>query len=302
MNISRLFVLPLTSFSLLAGAVTTTLDPVMAQTVTTSSASIPIFVPMPEQQSVIQPTTGAIDLNQDDEAAPDIPDTAANWIAFAQPTPEVKTPMQLWATYYYVHKATPVKKGYRLLDIKGRPLGPKLTRRDWCYAAVQGVVQISKQDQLVTYGFAGRGSRQQADCSPYFKGLSKSLIKKVGRARFRVASVPYGYASGKFRATPFRTIAVDRSRIPFGSVVFIPEAKGVTVTLPSGEQVVHDGYFYAADVGSAIKGNHIDVFIGPTKTNPFDFVKSTSQRTFQAFIVEDPEIKERFRVMHEIIR
>jgi 3D (Asp-Asp-Asp) domain-containing protein len=100
---------------------------------------------------------------------------------------------------------------------------------------------------------------------------------------------------------PYRTVAVDPNLIPIGSVLYIPAARGVSITLPSGERMVHDGYFYAADVGGAIQGNHIDVFIGPSTTNPFDFVRSTQSGTFQAFLVNDPQIQTQLASLHRPI-
>ena len=43
------------------------------------------------------------------------------------------------------------------------------------------------------------------------------------------------------------------------------------IALPSGESASHDGFFFAADRGGAIRGNHIDVFVG-AGPNPFSFV------------------------------
>jgi hypothetical protein len=70
------------------------------------------------------------------------------------------------------------------------------------------------------------------------------------------------------------------------------------VILPSGESVLHDGYFFAADVGGAIKDNHIDVFIGVAKKNPFPFVKSRASETFDAFIVNDSSITKELKNAH----
>ncbi len=60
------------------------------------------------------------------------------------------------------------------------------------------------------------------------------------------------------RAVPMRTLAVDPRVVPKGSVVFIPETVGLT--LPDGE--MHDGLWYASDVGGAIKGDRIDLYTG----------------------------------------
>jgi 3D (Asp-Asp-Asp) domain-containing protein len=60
------------------------------------------------------------------------------------------------------------------------------------------------------------------------------------------------------RAVPMRTLAVDPAVVPKGSVVFIKETVGLP--LPGGG--VHDGLWYASDVGGAIKGQRIDLYTG----------------------------------------
>ena len=60
------------------------------------------------------------------------------------------------------------------------------------------------------------------------------------------------------RVVPMRTLAVDKSIIPRRTVVFIKETVGLK--MPDGEK--HDGYWYASDVGGAIKGKRIDLYTG----------------------------------------
>ena len=60
------------------------------------------------------------------------------------------------------------------------------------------------------------------------------------------------------RVVPMRTIAVDKSIIPRRTVIFIKETVGLK--MPDGRD--HDGYWYATDVGSAIKGQRIDLYTG----------------------------------------
>ena len=55
-----------------------------------------------------------------------------------------------------------------------------------------------------------------------------------------------------------RTVAVDKNLIPKRSVLFIKETVGLK--MPDGS--MHDGYWYASDAGSAIKGQRIDLFTG----------------------------------------
>ena len=55
-----------------------------------------------------------------------------------------------------------------------------------------------------------------------------------------------------------RTAAVDRTMIPRRTILFIKE----TVGMPMADGSVHDGYWYASDIGGAIKGARIDLFTG----------------------------------------
>lgn len=57
---------------------------------------------------------------------------------------------------------------------------------------------------------------------------------------------------------PMRTLAVDPSLIARHSIVYIKETAGMV--LPDGS--IHDGYWYASDIGGAIKGDRIDLYTG----------------------------------------
>jgi 3D (Asp-Asp-Asp) domain-containing protein len=60
------------------------------------------------------------------------------------------------------------------------------------------------------------------------------------------------------RVVPMRTIAVDKTVIPRRTVVFIKETVGLK--MPDGS--AHDGYWYASDIGGAIKGQRVDLYTG----------------------------------------
>lgn len=210
------------------------------------------------------------------------------------------TPVTLWATYYSIHQARRVANGQPLLNLQGQPLGPMLSSQDWCHAALEGTVQIMEPGGRATlYNFAGRGDNPQVDCSPFFNSLSSSTLERVNRVRFAPVRNSYGQGTKGYRLVPYRTIAVDRSQIPIGSVIYIPEARGKVVTLPSGDRVIHDGFFFAADVGSGIQGNHIDVFIGTAMQNPFPFITSRSSGTFRAFLIQDADITQALFALHQ---
>ena len=58
-----------------------------------------------------------------------------------------------------------------------------------------------------------------------------------------------------------RTAATDPKQIPRRTILFIKETEG----LPMPDGTKHDGYWYASDVGGAIKGDRIDLYTGAGK-------------------------------------
>ena len=84
------------------------------------------------------------------------------------------------------------------------------------------------------------------------------------------------------KPVPMRTVAVDRKLIPRRTVLFIKE----TVGLPMPDGRKHDGYWYASDVGGAIKGERIDLYTGNGKSSmkplmPFNLSKLSVSKVGQ---------------------
>lgn len=74
---------------------------------------------------------------------------------------------------------------------------------------------------------------------------------------------PWGIGVQNRPLDPFRSIAVDKNRIAYGSWVYVPALDGVTIPAgPWGGSFEHDGCLQAADTGSAIVGKHFDFFVG----------------------------------------
>ena len=69
---------------------------------------------------------------------------------------------------------------------------------------------------------------------------------------------PWGMGAGSRALVPFRSIAVDRSFVPLGTHVYVPELDGVQ--MPSSYGFVHDGCLSADDVGGGIVGAQFDFF------------------------------------------
>lgn len=83
------------------------------------------------------------------------------------------------------------------------------------------------------------------------------VINTSGNKRYRVVEAPYGLGVSNYHLIPFKSIAVDKKVVPIGTRIFIKEAVGIK--LPDGS--VHDGVFYAHDVGGGIDGKHIDILL-----------------------------------------
>lgn len=220
--------------------------------------------------------------------------------SFGLPPPrDVHQTLSLWATWYHAYPARPQATGPALLNLQGTAISAPLSQRDWCFAALEGTVVItSPAGEVRTYNYAGVGRAAQVECKTYFPNAG-AWLQATNRSRFAPARGPYGDGAAGFILVPYRTLAVDRRLIPLGTVLYIAAARGQQVTLPSGEVVVHDGYFFAGDVGGAIKGDHIDVFAGTLLTNPFPaFVKSTAAFKTTAVVVDDPAVVKQLRALH----
>ncbi|MBP9680011.1 MAG: hypothetical protein KBD76_01285 [Bacteriovorax sp.] len=209
------------------------------------------------------------------------------------PIAELGEPIVLWATNYHLPEIINGTGDVPLRDISGVELGPTLTLADWCKSALEGSVRIIFNDgNIETYNYHTTSEYFPNDCSAYY-------AFKLGKTKFRKARGPFGDGVGDFRLAPYRTVATDPTLIPTGSVLFIPEARGVLINLPSGQSIVHDGYFFAGDVGGAIKLNHIDVFIGThTDSSFFPWIGNMKTKTFNAFLVKDQVIIDSLTQLH----
>lgn len=205
--------------------------------------------------------------------------------------------INLWATYYYIPVVSHDLWGVDLLDENEVKTGFRLTNCDWCKASMEGTVLIMKDSQTVLFNYAGRSKRIQSDCRKCDRYRNYDGFEKTGSVLWKQSS-GYGKGTKNYNLVPFKTIAVDPSFIPVGSVLFVPAAKGVQYVNEQGETAVHDGYFFAGDVGSKIKGNHIDVFLGMSNNNPFSFINSDKNKPFDAFRVSDQLVIEVIRKMH----
>ena len=121
---------------------------------------------------------------------------------------------------------------------------------------------------LAVISAIGIASNAQAAPTDPIGDLVSSIVSGAlpGTGVFNVKATLYhagakgvgGLDSLGCRVVPMRTIAVDKTLIPRRTVLFIKETVGLK--MPDGGQ--HDGYWYASDVGGAIKGKRIDLYTG----------------------------------------
>jgi 3D (Asp-Asp-Asp) domain-containing protein len=200
-------------------------------------------------------------------------------------------------TFYFIPQLKHQEGGIDLLDGNERPTGFQLTLCDWCKAAIEGTVAISKNGKTTLLSYKGRSSRLLNDCRECPRYKNYPGFDNTGRILWQISS-GHGLGSKNYKLVPYRTIAVDPDFIPLGTVVFIPAAVGIQIKEGDKASWTHDGYFFAADVGSKIVGNKIDFFYGFNATNPFPFVTSNARDLFSLEIVREPQLTKKYAAMH----
>ena len=84
---------------------------------------------------------------------------------------------------------------------------------------------------------------------------------------------------------PLTDVAADQKLYPYGSMIYLPEAVGVKFA--NGKPM--DGYFWVADAGEAIVGNHFDLFIGD-ETLYKDFTSRKIKGSYKTTIYKLPNL------------
>lgn len=106
--------------------------------------------------------------------------------------------------------------------------------------------------------------------------LIDQAVKVSTEAALKITATLYHGGAPGIRAldslgcavSPMRTLAVDPKVIPRRSIVFIEETVGMV--MPDGR--LHDGLWYASDIGGAIKGKKVDLFTGSGKGSMSQFM------------------------------
>lgn len=161
--------------------------------------------------------------------------------------------LKLWSTQYYIH-AFQSSGNIPVLLENGTPSGLYADTCDFCEAALEGTAFVTDSSgKICVINFVKSGDTALVNCRSCAKyARSKLHAEEWGKALW-VKTEGYGLGVQNYKLVPYRTIAVDKNTIPYGSVIYIPAAKGATITLPDGTSVVHDGYFLPLTQGEPSK-------------------------------------------------
>lgn len=201
-------------------------------------------------------------------------------------------PLNLWATNYYISQYKNIPGEIALLNEAGEDLGASLPLRSWCLSALEGTVRIQFEDgSTKIFNYHVSNELSPVDCSaevPY----------DVSKTKFRLSKTLFGEGVLNYQLVPFRSIATDPLVIPYGTVLFIPSARGNKIRI--GDKIIsHDGYFFASDRGGAIKDTHIDVYTGLFhRVSYFPWVGHKIEAAFKAYTVKDQAIIDKLRLLH----
>ncbi len=225
---------------------------------------------------------------------PEAPTPAVTPLEFNFPATETASlgeALRLWSTNYYTPVYDAAADGtpdaLPLLNARNEPISPPLTRANWCNVALQGTAMIRSGGSATAYVVADWEGAEQTNCDEFLGNLSTSIKVRSRRSRYQTVDHQYGCGVENMPLMPFRSIAVDRTLIPYRSVLYVPALRGLTFVL-EGRTLTHDGYMFAADRGGAIVGNHIDFFSANQRSSPFPTVVTSNEtRTFEAYRVPD---------------
>lgn len=128
------------------------------------------------------------------------------------------------------------------------------------YDAQGGVIATVNAHFASHLAIEGSGRLNDGRVLNYATGATRATTRY---AVLDSARYPWGAGVQGRALMPLRSLAVDPHTIPYGSLVYLPVLAGVEVPRINGAGgFIHDGWFTAADTGSAIRGNRVDVFSG----------------------------------------
>jgi 3D (Asp-Asp-Asp) domain-containing protein len=157
----------------------------------------------------------------------------------------------MWNTYYYLARQAdhPGRADTTLFDAKCRPIA-RVTRGFSDSVCVEGS-GILADGRVINYA-------RRCSCGRPCRIGGTICYVVLDKKKF-----PWGMGSRDNPLVPLRSWAVDNKRVPHGTRLYAERWDGVTIPSVDGlGGFVHDGCFRADDVGTSIRGDHVDIFAG----------------------------------------
>ncbi len=214
--------------------------------------------------------------------------------SFNEPT-NFNNKISLWGNYSYYPGVESNSTGISIRTITEEETGVKFELQKYCEIVKSKLFFVNNVNNGETYVYDGESELNYVDCSSYFPNNPE-----IGKYKFKKLNGVYGTGENNYFLIPFRTIGVDTNKIPIGSVVYIPQAKGISFVTDKGETKVHDGYFFAGYKKDTLIDNHIEFFIGENTNDVFSFVKNHEWGVFDGYLVDDSNIKNQLIKAHEL--
>src|SRR6516162_6593282 len=171
-----------------------------------------------------------------------------------------------WTAYYVapVKKETTPGKGHAILvvDRQGKKVRVVLTTSSYDAATIEAVaVGIDK------------------------KGRKRYAYQVKNDVWYELPKGVEAMGNETDALTRLTDIAADQKRYPYGSMIYLPDAVGKKFA----DCESMDGYFWVADTGGAIVGNHFDLFIGD-ETLYKDFISRKFKHRYKTTIYTLPKL------------
>lgn len=240
-------------------------------------------------------TTSSPDINIDDRYLFNLPEPSASQII-------KEIPVAASRFYVKIVAADSSKDSIPYRDISGSPISDKILPRNWCLGAIEGSISTTFNGKpvILNYVQTKNNPKFNVDC---LKEVPIGSSEHDGKSRYKLTNAKFGLGVKNWFLVPYRTIAVDPSYIRYGTVIYIAKARGKLITLPSGEKIHHDGYFFAGDRGNSekIKHERIDIFCAFDEKCLSDVTKSNDKIKYPmaAKVINNDKIEAMFLRFHE---
>ncbi len=279
------------------------------------SAMSPVLLPetkrLPEAASEQSP--------QEKSLADRAPVSAADrtlWNTFDFAEPELDSrPFRARARQYHLPTySTSRQHPHAIRGVNERSLveNEGLTLGDWCRLLQQSSARIvtstGSNINISVAGlapeYASLSGNKNAEVHPCATQASSETARQnfsdpsYRESRYEISSAVFAQAARSEELIPFRSVAVDPTLIPYGTLIYVPTLRGKSF-VANGRSFTHDGYFLAVDSGPQLLENNIAFFSGFSNQDHFGF---SQEEDLEIFFLANREVSQTLRDLHRYFR